>query len=323
MRVILSCCFLLLLASAGFAAEHAVPEPGSNTVDLVFAWQPGLRTSVTTTKSRTRVTNERTTRSATSRYTLVVGAEGENLRIHFEDPSFELGEQADSLPASAREQLVAQVADMAPDYVVSRSGAFIGIHDLPGFQKKLEAFLEKIFPDDLESDMLQKIQGMISSEAFLNARAAEQWNAVVGAWVGAEFELGEAYTHSSREPVPVFPGQQILMNYSFSAVRLVPCQRGGADRRCAELEMRSVADPEDTKRMIQAFLSNVIGDELPVAPVFRTLEIENVIRVVTEPNGLLPHALSITKTLKGTVSAGGQEQDIEQVDETKVSYAYP
>ncbi len=158
-----------------------------------------------------------------------------------------------------------------PDYVVTTTGEFVGVHDLPAFQTKLRAFLLEFFPKDVDSNILPQVQALFSSEAFLNSRAAEQWNAVVGAWAGAELELGAEYTYSSKEPVPLFPGEQVLMNYSFSAKRLVPCHRSGVDRSCAELEMRSTADPEDTKRMIQSFLSSVVGKTLPQTPSFGPL----------------------------------------------------
>lgn len=305
----------LALPPAGALAQKA------DSVALKFAWPPGLTIAVTSTKSRTRITEKRTTRSATSRYTLTTEAEGGNLRIHVADPSFETSGDT-QLPPAAQAQMLAQVAELMPDYVVSPAGAFIGIHDLPAYQGRLQAFLAKVLPANVDPGMLARMQKLLTSEAFLNAKAAEQWNAVVGTWVGADFEIGARYAHSNNEPVALFPGQQVKMNYTFSAKRLLKCTRGGVERTCAELEMRSSADPEDTKRMIEAFIQSFAGRALPQAPVFRALEIESVLLVVTEPDGLIPHSHSLTRTIRTTVSVGDKEQRGEQVELTQASYAY-
>jgi hypothetical protein len=145
----------------------------------------------------------------------------------------------------------------------------------------------------------------------------------VGAWAGAEFEFGEIYGYSNREPIPAFPGQMILMNYEFEAKRLVPCRRAGKDRQCAEVEMRSTTDPEDTKKMIESVLSKLSGGEMPPIPPFKTLEVENTILLVTEPDGLVPHAYTVTRSMRGTAEIEGEVQSLRQVDETRVTYTYP
>lgn len=99
------------------------------------------------------IPDERSTRSATSRYTLRVAADDEHLRIHFADPSFQLGGDSEPLPAPVRAQIVAQVADLKPDYVVSRAGEFVAIHDLPAFRTRLQALVNEIFPEVEQVDV--------------------------------------------------------------------------------------------------------------------------------------------------------------------------
>lgn len=321
MNATVLCLVLLVAAPEGAAADTPAETP---KVKLSFDWAPGFQASVTSTKTRTRLAGERSSRSATSRYTLRTEPTGDDLRIRFANPTMKLDGDLEPLPAPAQAQIVAQVADLMPDFVVTKSGEFKGIDDLPGFQERLQSFLAETLPKDIDSVLLGQIRTILTSEAFLNSRAAEQWNAVVGAWVGAELDIGEQYVSSSKEPVPIVPGQEVLMNYSFSAKRLLPCKRHGSERGCAELEMRSVADAEDSKRLIESFLASVAGGRsLPATPIFKTLEIENVILLVTEPEGLIPHSCTITRSTRGTVSVDGQEQRVEQVDETLVSFTYP
>jgi hypothetical protein len=252
-----------------------------------------------------------------------VDAEGEHLRIRFTDPEFEATPDVDAVPSSERAEIMAKLADLMPDFVVTRAGAFVGLHDLPGFQKKLRNLLTQIMPPNLDPAVITQMQSLLTSEAFLNSRAAEEWNATVGAWVGGSFEFGVPEEYSRLDPVPVFPGSEIRMNYAFSAEGTLACERASSARRCVQLMMRSVADPEDTKRMIDSFLAKLAPDQAPEMPVFRTLAIENVLRVTTEPEGLIPHSYSLTKSIRGTLAAPDGEQAVEQTDTTEVRYTHP
>jgi hypothetical protein len=310
----------LLAATAPAAAQ---PLVAPTHVDLRFGWKPGMEMSVTATRTRLRAADERTTRASSSRYTVRVEAEGENLRIRFTNPEFDTTNDAGSMTPSEQAKIMEKIADLMPDFVVTREGDFVGIHDLPAFQKKLWDFLIDIMPPNVDAAVVTQMQSLLTSEAFLNSRASEEWNAIVGAWVGSDFEIGVPVEHSRAEPVAIFPGSEIRMNYAFSADRVLPCKRANAERRCAELSMRSVADPEATRKVIDSFLAQLAPGQVPEMPVFRTLAIENVLRVRTEPDGLIPHAYSLTKSIRGTVAAPDGEQVVEQIDTTEVRYAYP
>ena len=168
------------------------------------------------------------------------------------------------------------------------------------------------------------MKAVLTSEAFLSARVGEEWGRVVGAWVGAELELGVPLTSSSLEAIPAFPGEQVEMDYSFEAKRFVPCTRGGVERRCVELELKSVPDPEAMKRVISTFMSRAMkdlgGDELGAA--IRGMDIETGLTLITEPDGLLPHSFTWTKTIRVTALAAGQESSMEQIDTTRASFTW-
>ena len=313
---------VVLAAPPSAAAPATAPKP--DTVAPSFAWKPGMQASVTASSKRTRLAGERTERAATWRYRLRVDPDADGLRIRFEDPAFEVtgDKAASSSPIATR--LAENAAGLMPDFVVARDGAFQRIHDVRAYQARFRALMRSLLPDTPDSTTLQGAQAALTSEAFLSSKVAEHWNAVVGTWIGAAFELGESYGYSSKEPIALFPGQEILMNYSFEAKRRLPCGSGTSARPCVELEMRSVADPEDTKRMIETLLEKLAGQaSSQVAAAFKTLAVENVILLVTEPDGLIPHRMTITKTVKGTMSAEGKDVPIEQVDVTQTEYVYP
>ena len=311
------------LAETPAAAAAPTPASAPATVTPKFTWEPGLKANVTFTTSRTRVVDKRTTTATEGRYTLSVLAEGPNLRIHISDPK--LGKKGgasttDSTMTQAR--VIEQLAAMAPDFVVARSGEFVKIHDLPGFQGRIKAFFTEHMPKGTDSTVGRNVLDQVTSEAFLTSRIADEWNAVVGSWLGGvELQLGQEYETTAREPIPMMPGEQVIMRKSFSASRRVDCRRGGVDRDCVELIFTSSTDPDDTKQVLQAALSR-LGDQALSGMVFKTIEIETKILVVTEPNGLLPHRYKLTKTVRGVAAIGQEERTLDQIDERETTYEW-
>jgi len=315
---------MLVLGVAIAALPGSPRAQGSpDTVSMRFGWEPGLTLRVTTMRSRTRSTTTSETRKSTSHYTLRVEESGEHLRVRLTDPEFETGgPEAGAAPAE-QARVMEELAGLMPDFVVTRQGEFVRLHDLSGYQKRLGEFLVEMMPADMDAALATRIQAMLTSEHFLNSRVAEEWNAIVGAWVGGAFEIGTPPEYSQNEALGVFPGEEVKMNYAFAAEEVSLCKRGGVARACAELSMRSVADPEDVKRLIANILAKLAPGEMPTAPPFRTLEVENLLRVTTEPSGLFPHAYSLTKTIRGTLDTPDGLQPFEQIETTQVQYTQP
>ena len=313
----------ILLVALSFPSEALAETPvaaAPATVTPKFSWQPGLKANVTFTTSNTR--DKRTTTTEGS-YTLSVLAEGPHLRIRMSDPILGKKGSASTRDSTTKQaRVMEQLTTLAPDFVVARSGEFVRVHDLPGFQARLKAFFTEHMPKGTDSTVGRNVLDQVTSEAFLTSRIAGEWNAIVGSWLGGvEMQLGQEYETTAREPLPLLPGEQVIMRNAFSASRLVDCRRGGGDRDCVELLFTSRSDPEDTKQVLQALLSRMGGQAFS-GMVFKTFEIESQILVVTEPNGLIPHRYKLTKTVRGVAAMGQEERALEQVSVREMTYEW-
>ena len=201
----------LVADPAIYERAAADPEAEAPTINLAFAWQPGMKAQVTSTNTRTRVADERTTRTVTSSHTLRVDPQGDRLRVRFIDPNIDLGNGAKALPADARAQLAAQVASLLPDYIVSKDGEFVTIHDLPAFQKRLSSFLKSVFPAETDSGALQQVEALLGSEEFLNAQAAQQWADTAGVLTDLTGALNPVLTDAWTEAWAL--GQQAAASF--------------------------------------------------------------------------------------------------------------
>jgi len=316
----------LLLAGCSTSPE-AVPEAArpSNAapgvVRLEFGWKPGLKAKVTSLRKRTRDAETLTRRELKSSFDLEVSAFEGELRVHTENFQVETsGDEA--WTASQAPSLLAQLADLAPDSLISRRGEFSRVANMEAFREHFDRTVRELSAGAPESRLSGEVRKLLTSEAFLSARAQQEWNSIVGFWLGGELELGGEYSYSSEEPIAIFPGEKVLMHYSFSARRRLPCRREAKERDCVVLELVSRIDQGDAERLLAAVATKLGLSGARNAPIFRSLEIETFLRVVTEPDGLIPHSYNLTKTLRGNVSTAGEKQFLEQIDETDLLYAF-
>lgn len=308
---------------ADIVPAGAQTAPDSAVVRLDFAWPVGTSARVTTTKSRHRTTADgKEVSSGTTAYTMQVTALGESLRIQSLDPKFEAEGDLAGLSAATRVQLAAQFADALPEFVVDKQGTFVGLHHPASARAAvLGIFRGALKGQPVDDSLRTSIEGMFTTEDALSNFAVQSWNTVVGAWVGGELELGAEYESNARGPVPIAPGETILMKNVFQAHRLLPCKRGGSDRTCVELTMITKPDPEEMKTFLQAFLAKFPGGEKVPRP--SAFDLVTEVRMVTEPAGMLPHTLSMVRRASVTMEVEGKTNQAERVDETKTSYVYP
>jgi hypothetical protein len=305
---------MLACAATGGLGQPAAPA----TVALNFCWTAGQRALVTTAASRAQ--SGKPSRSGTVHYTVQVLAQGEHLRIQPLDPKADLSGATTSVGSSVQAELDQRLAELLPDYLVTKAGAFAGIVDLPAYQKRLRDFIDRSLPPNVDRAAVAKGLDMVTSEAFLNARVAQEWNVLVAAWVGGRLPLGVENVKQNQMPSNL--GKPLNVTHTFVARRMVPCRRGEVERQCVELELRSVPDPEAVKATVGSTLA-ALGRPMPPSASVKSFVVEDRVRLVTEPECLIPHEYVKSKVISAVVAADGKEETIERIDRSEASYRYP
>ena len=316
----------LLLGVAGLgpvgAQEYAVPE--AEIVATSFGWEAGTAFEATSTKTRVRrgpgVAPVES--SVSSTYGITVEEAGESLRVKWVNPSVDTVNVPPEMTPSAREQLVERVSALMPDFLVSRDGAYGGLVDFERHRSEMRQLFLDVFPDETEAQAMPAIDRMILTEAFFDTRLAQEWNAIVGTWIDGEFEIGAEYEMSQEEPIPLVPGEKVLMNYVFSAARTLSCERGGVTRKCVELTMRSSADPGDMKRLTARLFEQLDAAAPEELSQLQGFDNRTTLRVVTEADGLFPHEFDLERTVGGTTLVDGARQEFSQIDSRAVRYTH-
>jgi hypothetical protein len=287
---------------SGCAATQPPTPPSGNAQELLFGWEPELRAEVALTKTITRLDDPALTRSARASVWMRAEPYGELVLIHVE---------ADR---------PALVGTPLSDFVVTPGGEFVGIADVQGLHARVDALIEDTTPDpDLEFELRE----LLVSEALLESRLEELWNAVVGTWAGLRLEPGERLEDLEVElPAAVLPDHSYGVRFDLRSLRTSRCMRGGSDRTCVDLELRLEPDEADARRLIGVVLRRAApaGVRPESVPVPDRVEVATVLRLRTEPQGLVPHEMTMTKRVRLTFAQA--ERPIEQIETLGAVYRY-
>ncbi len=288
-----------------------------DTVRLRFAWPVGTRAQIETTRYRERVAETSDTTLGRATYQMSVRSHPDGLLIAHDNFVFPaLG------PASTNLQAVAErIGALVPQYVVDGEGSFLRIHDVNRMKAMLDSMMTQLLGPIDPGPARQTLESMMSAEALIGL-AAQDWNAIVGMWAGADLELGEVYEMEEQTPLPMLPGAVVPMVSEFSIEGRISCVEGGSDRNCVEIQLVSQPDPDSLKQILTQFMQRLASGTSSGGVGFEDLQVESGVILVTEPGTLLPHRVTLSKRVTGVLSAAGERSKVSQVDVRTFKYTY-
>jgi hypothetical protein len=313
LRLLLSLATALVLAPGGGLAQPAAED----VVNLGFCWRPGLTAKVTASSLRTQTGAP--DRGSTFRYTLSVLKQGEQLRIRLDDPVADLSGARAPVSPEAQARVDEQLEGLLPDFLVTPEGKMVGLADLAGYQARLRAMIDRALPKTVDRAAAQKAIDAATSEAVLTARLHQQWQILVAAWLGVALPVGVEQTRHSKLGQPGQPG--VAITHTFGATKRVPCQRGGTERQCVQLDLRSVPD-QDSMNARMGQLTAALGKKLPATTRPKSVSVAETVQLIAEPECLIPHSFTRSQTQTVVLDHGDREETIQRVDRSAATYVF-
>lgn len=302
----------------------------SAEVPFDFGWPDPLRAQVTQTKyrARERPGQKPSTMNVTASFEMQARRMGPNTQVSF--GPLRLVKGAEGLTPAQRSQLELMTRSSLPSYVIDGEGAFVRVHELPAFQASIRSTLDDMMKGLPDREVARKAVDVATQEPMLNALAAQDWNVIVGSWAGGRLEPGETYAVEQEAAVPLLPGLALKMVSTFRMLGDAPCARGGVQRRCVDVEMITEPEPKALAATLEQLIDQLAsrmgagtGGSKPAPDgALKHVEMKTVVRLRTEPAGLIPHSVSMSKTVRLTAMEKGQEQTATQVDEMQTVYRY-
>ena len=141
----------------------------------------------------------------------------------------------------------------------------------------------------------------------------------MGSWAGVELQLGKEYVTTIESPVPLVPGGKVKTTLRLRAERFLDCP-GAPGAKCVELKLRSEPDRKSLAKLAAALPAEP-GTKADLKSTDLLSGVEEA-TLVTEPAGLIPHRLAVTKTVELRPSAD-EPENRSQVDRTTWTFDYP
>jgi hypothetical protein len=282
-------------AREGRPGDGASPagSPGTDgEVRLTFAWPPDLRLRVALDHREWRGREERRARYA---HRVVVAPEGRWLRVSVRDAEAEGDTPGLELNLALNETL---------DQVVAADGSYVRTEGL-------ERALELLGADDEEA--------RATSRQALERVAELDWELLVGAWADRALRPGRPEPRAFPGAVPLLPSVPALLDVEATLAGRVACEEGEAAAACVELVWRASPGP----RARAAAVERLLGSREAGAP---PLDVEGLqasaeARLVTEPDTLVPHRLTVREELRLAVRQPGGDVE-EVVDRSEDRYRF-
>lgn len=292
-------------AAAGGKAAPA-KKPAANVVSLRFAWPESGESKVTYTKVKKQTGKPE--QKLVARYTSRAEKKGGEWRLSGSGTTWE--GTAPFPPALVEEGM------RASEQVVQVVSGDLSQVRLEGTEA-LDGVFQKMFAGaNVPEPQRQRIMEM--ARTAMLAEANEMWTLGVGFWNGADLTLGKVQAGESEGELPVAPGTVVKFQLRFSARKRVPCA-GEKQPRCVELSLKSVPDPKSVKPALEKFVASLVPEgQTPPKGLFEKVSIENDLVLVTEPETLVPHRLTFTKTAR--IRSMGKDQ--ETLDRSDFRYQY-
>lgn len=291
--------------------QPAAPAPG----ELRFNWPAGLMARVETERTRERNTGTPTSSTTSVTYRMRVSPHAEGLSIRYDQ--FRI----DGLPGEKTSQLSDLLEGLVPDMVVSPGGELRRLENtdsLTAAVRELAVPLEK--QENAMSPALKDLLAQLQTEEGLRRLAGQEWNALVGSWVDLPL-TGDEITVQMEEPSPFWPDVMVPMEVTLVMGDRTECYRGGVPRSCATFEMISIVDRDAMAGLLERLMRGTQGTQ---GVVFERFDVTTVLRILLEIDTMVPHELSIRRTIE--MDAKQPEEELTRLKQTerRVSrFTYP
>jgi hypothetical protein len=307
----------LLVITAQLGAQTTTPPSPDSIVHLRFGWPVGTTAAIEAGRFRVRNSEGKAdTTALTLTYRMSVHDHAAGRAIRYDEFEFDEFSDNESLRGAVNEQL----ASLMPSLLVDTSGAFVQVENVTALKALMDSLLFKQLPKDSLPPQTRALLENMTSAEVLNALAAQEWNAMIGTWTGADLELGAVYESTEAAPIPIFPGRTLPMVSQFTAAERVECVEGSGKHDCVELRMVSTPDADSVAALMKQMMEAAVN--MPETPAFQNFNIETVITLVAEPATLLPHYYSMTKTVSARFTVAGESGELSQEEERTYNFSY-
>ncbi len=293
-RALAAAAILAACATPSRPGPGGAPAAASGGVALRFAWPDSFRARVIM-RHETRRSDGGAT-GAIIQQELAVESHGSELWVVSRNSRGEGDDPDLELDLKLGEAVI---------QVVSRDGAVLRAAGLA-------QAVARLVEDDASVDRDAARRGLARA-------AAEDWEVSVGAWRGQRFEPGQPRRKRVEGSLPLLPGVAASLDVEYGLRGRVPCE-DDAEPRCVELTYVETTSPGDRGALLERLRAGMQkGSE---QGTIEDASARSEATLVTEPDTLVPHRLTIRQELRLRLRApDGAARTVEERSEDRYRFS--
>jgi hypothetical protein len=284
-------------------------QTGPTARALVFAWPETTATIATEfvyEASRGEVRQQVSQLRMTHRMRFIRHGEGGAVEYSDHQPL----ESAGDLMNAVRSLLSAWV----PRSIVSADGRFLKVEGVSDLRDIVSRIVESDLRMAGQVPAFRQYLEKIATEDGLRQIAADEWNSLVGNWIGLS-PTTKRTVSDGKAPVP--GGGDVPSKITLAVVDRPRCERAGKPQECLTFEYQTTVDGEQMAAALKAALGTETGFPVPVY-----MDFERIVRVTLETATMLPHEITITQRSRQERDENGVRVTLRDSTRRVARFAY-
>ena len=303
-----------------FVSGFTKPE----IIKLNFAWPADKHMKVTYTFTTTNFRNDKETEvviTGSNIYSIKKHPKGLQVDISGSTVSSKFKGTEENPIQEKLQKFFVEMSNVSPSYIVDKNGKLIDVLKVDELRKTSMRMFDKLVADLPDLPKKEKISGVLKqlySKQRLLDSLNRYWSRDVTQWVGIELEQGEVYEAQVNDSIQ-FLGKniEVPVNIHFILVGRSACNDKDQIYNCVELRVETEIDQEGTSRVLKSLFSE-LGQELPSNT---NIQINTFLKLITEPETLLPHHVHSIKSTFSTDQGSGKSI-LRKKEVQKLDYLY-
>lgn len=205
---------------------------------------------------------------------------------------------------------------LIPKTVISEKGEFVRIEQAERVQALLTDMYGPLANSAAASSVpaLKEFVQMMTAGDGLSISGRSEWASTVGKWIGSTLDPEPIEGRGSMSPAPGVSAPTAIHQGMSDRT---PCTRAEVVTECATFEIRQTLTPEG----LAALMDYAKRGATVAAPGTMTM-LETIERTRLEIATMLPHEVSITRTMRRTIELNGRTVTLEAAERRTMRYKY-
>lgn len=311
--------FTLAVAALALCRALAADAAAAESVKLRFAWPSGFASDVQVKVGYSNRTSAGFSDALlVGAYRMAAQSRGNRLLIGFDNPRLRTRSQDGRDPLT---EFFLRAYVTRPNFSVERSGRFWAFTQADGYWRSVRADLDRFVASQAENSrgsMREIAEGGVAEE-LIQSETKLFWNFIAGLYGGLELKQGEPVQRKLRQAVFELGYASVPLLVQVAFTGFVSCLGAATADKCAQLDLSARLDDEAVSREVAARATS--GLDLGGARiVVKGYSSERRIRLVTDPNTLIPHTWHQRTVSTAQVEVNGEPDVINQEEEVRLSF---